>query len=203
MNTQLLSEYCRDLDLISNFPSYHNESPSLHVEVIEIPSHRWDLKYKSIDIEGLGKQREFFMLLNSFKAGKPFTWKLPIHSDPIGEAGGAPTVITNYPAGSEEIEVINGSLNQQDWLHAGDLIQFNNATKVYAVMETVSTDNAGKATVRLNAPLAKDIVSTTSVRTKDIEFTLIYKPESKKVTYSRIAGDLDAQSYELEFVELL
>ncbi|MCG6268314.1 hypothetical protein [Vibrio furnissii] len=198
----VLERYCRDVELFSNYPSYSNESPNLHVEVVEIPSHRFELNYQSVRLVD-EDHRLFWTAVESMRAGRAFTWS-PKKLTTIKGAGGN-AAADSTPAGSETLSVYNVTAPAGVvWLKAGDLITVANQTKVYMVMLDATPDNAGRVTLSLNCPIKTAVPAGTVVNGSGAAFTLIRKPGAKPQSF-KLSGQTagKAEYSELEFVELL
>ncbi|HAS6087760.1 TPA: hypothetical protein I7120_22010 [Vibrio vulnificus] len=198
----VLNRFCKGLQVITHYPSKSNESPNLHVEVLEIPSHRYELQYQSVRIER-EDHRLFWSAVESMKSGRPFTWKVPVIkgvTDIQGVGGDALALAT--PSGSLDINVRNAPANVL-WLATGDMINFANQTKVYKVCNDVVTNNAGVGTIRLNCPLKHALPEDTVVIGSGATFTLIRKPGAKAQSFSLMGGRRDVEYAELEFIEFL
>ncbi|MFZ6040282.1 hypothetical protein ACOV11_07185 [Vibrio natriegens] len=195
------SRFCKDVELVSNHPHYSNESPSLHTELLEIPSHRYELNYTSVKVnKGSSKARQLWLLLESLKSTVPITWKPPIISDIYGSGGNG--IAAETPSGSTTINCRNAPANVT-WLAAGDLINFSNHTKVYMVTEDAVTDNAGVTTLTINCPLKQALPDNTTVIGTGAEFTLVKRPGSKPQSFELKAGKVRSTFSEIEFIELL
>ncbi|ALR15273.1 hypothetical protein [Vibrio natriegens] len=202
MISDVLSQFCSELSVVSHYPSISNESPSLHVDVLEIPSHRFELTYKSVNVPR-PDHRKFWRAVDAMKAGRPFTWTPPLANGVMGIQGvGGNAQAIEAVAGSLVISVRNAPPNVT-WLKAGDMINFANHTKVYEVEEDVTTDNAGLAAMTLNAPLKVALPDNTTVIGTGATFTLIRKPGSKPQQFQLKGARRDVSYAEMEFIELL
>lgn len=69
---------------------------------------------------------------------------------PAGAGGGSPTVDGGSQTGNE-LDVSTSLTNQTDWLKAGDFIQIGtgSAARLYKVLDDVSTDGSGDATLTI------------------------------------------------------
>lgn len=194
------TEYCRDLNLVTHYPIHHNESQNLHVDVLYMPSHRFEITYKSVKLDRDDQLTDFWLLVEQLRGGSvPFKWKPPRVSDIRGVGGVASCLET--PSGSYEVPIYSAPANKT-FLKRGDLITFDNHSKVYRVMSDVVTNNAGMATVKLNCPLKRS-VNNTVLNGQGAEFTLILKPGSRPQEYALKAGSRFVDSIELSFIELL
>ncbi len=197
---RVLTDFCRDVELVSTYPSYSNESPNLHVEVLEMPSHRFDLRYQSVSLSER-EHRVFWAAVEGMRAGKPFTWSPPKITAIQGHGGNALAQAT--AAGSYSLQVYNAPANVQ-WLSVGDLITLANQTKVYMVMVDAYTNNAGMATLTLNCPIKKAIPEGTVVNGSGAAFTLIRKPGAKGQSFKLAGAKAGRADYaEIELVEFL
>lgn len=198
-----LNRFCKDVQLISNYPEYSNESPNLHVEVLEIPSHRYELAYTSVSIDRVKHEdlhHELWDMFESMRPGRPFRWKPPILSVIRGHGGNALAMET--ASGSIEIAVYNAPANCI-WLKKGDLINFANQSKVYKVMADVQTTNSGMGTIQINCPLKKSLTIGTLVIGTGAEFTLIRRPKSKPQSFEIKGGKTRISYAKAEFIEFL
>ncbi|WP_165311054.1 hypothetical protein [Vibrio ziniensis] len=195
-----LTPFCKDLTLKSNYPSYDNESPNLHVEVLDMPSHRFELNFMSRKLKNEEEHRAFWTMIESMKASVPFTWVPPKLSKILGTGGDA--LASETSAGGYEFGVYNAPSNTT-WLKAGDLINIGNQTKVYRVMQDVVTNNAGVGTVLVNCPIKKKVPDGTAINGSGAVFTLIRKPGAKPQSFN-LKGNTQFVSYaDLEFIEFL
>lgn len=195
------SRFCKDVELLSNHPHYSNESPSLHTEVLEIPSHRYELNYTSVKVDkGSSEARQLWLLLETLKSTVPITWKPPIISEIHGNGGNG--IAAETPSGSTVINCRNAPANVT-WLAAGDLINFSNHTKVYMVTQDAVTNNAGITTLNIHCPLKRTLPDNTTVIGTGAEFTLIKKPGSKPQSFELKAAKKRVSYSEIEFIELL
>lgn len=195
-----LSKYCKDLQLKSNYPSESNESPNLHVEVLDIPGHRFELEYTSRKLKSQDEHMEFWTMVESMRPAVAFTWKPPIISKIRGVGGNA--IAQETAPGAFEFSVYNAPPDVV-WLKAGDLITLANQTKVYRVMADVNTNQAGAGVVKVNCPIKKRIPAGTVVNGSGAEFTLIKKPGSKPQSYDLKAGTPFISYAKLDFIEFL
>lgn len=195
----MFSEYCSKVSVASHYPALTSESQSLHVEVLDIPSHRWEVTFHSVNMLDSDLD-DFWPLVEKLKAHTPFQWKLPKVSDIRGEGGLARVQQTN--SGMEQVNVYNAPPNTI-WLKRNDMITFANHTKVYRVLEDVTTDNAGVGLVLLNCPLKQTLPENTVVDGTGAVFTLIKRPGFKPLSYERAAGTRIFKSIQIEFIELL
>ncbi|WP_441257741.1 hypothetical protein ACS18Q_19985 [Vibrio sp. Vf1514] len=195
-----LTSFCKDLTLKSNYPSFNNESPNLHVEVLEIPGHRFELDYKSRKLKSEDDHAAFWTMVERMRSSVPFTWKPPKLSRVRGTGGDALASATS--AGLYQFGVYNAPANTT-WLKAGDLINIGNQTKVYRVMANVVTNNAGTAIVEVNCPIKKQIPEGTAVNGRGAVFTLIRKPGAKPQSFDLKSSSPFVSYAELEFIEYL
>ncbi|HDY8173689.1 hypothetical protein VVYB158_18735 [Vibrio vulnificus CladeA-yb158] len=198
-----LSRYCKEVQLISVYPEFSNSSPNLHVEVIEIPSHRYELNYTSVSLDRVrdfDKHRELWALFESLRPGRSFRWKPPYLSTIRGVGGNALAMETK--AGLHEVVAYNAPSNVT-WLKSGDLINFANHGKVYMVCEDVLTNHAGMGTLTLNSPLKKSLSAGDVVIGTGAEFTLIKKPGSRPQSFEVKAGSSRFTYAKVEFIEFL
>lgn len=199
--SHVLNRFCKRLQISDHYPSYSNESPNLHVEVLEIPSHRFEIRYRSVRIEK-ENHRVFWNFVKRLKAGVPFSWTPPAlkHITDIQGQGGNGLALATA-AGSLTVVVRNAPPNVK-WLASEDMINFSNHSKVYSVMDDVYTDNAGKATITLNCPLKQALPEDTTVIGTGATFTLIRKPGTKPQSFT-LEPAKDVDYAELEFIEFL
>ncbi|MER2493362.1 hypothetical protein [Catenovulum sediminis] len=194
----ILNQFCRSIELKSNTPNTFFESQSLHIETWSIPSHRWEVEYKSNPINGTENQRKMWVFLNSLKSGSvEFDWEIPIHSVPQGSAHSNAMVFQDYNAGVTEFRLL-GTLGD-NFLIAGDLLKFSNHNKVYMVVEDVSGTNP---IVKVNCPLKHAVTSSTIVITRNVAFKMILKPNTQIVSYSRSVGSF-SEPFSAQFIEKL
>ncbi|EKO3939558.1 hypothetical protein F7U67_002098 [Vibrio metschnikovii] len=194
------TDYCKEATLATHYPTHSNQSPNLHVNIVDMQSHRFELTYRSVKLDRNAELNDFWMLVEELRGGAvPFKWKPPIISNIAGVGGIASC--TETAAGSYEVVIYSAPANAL-FLQRGDLITFANHTKVYRVMNNVNTNNAGMATVKLNCPL-KRAVNNTVLNGQGAEFTLILKPGSRPQEFGLKAGTRFVESIELSFIELL
>lgn len=195
------SRFCKDVELRSNHPHYSNESPSLHTELLEIPSHRYELNYTSVKVKkGSTEAKQLWLLMESLKSTVPITWKPPIISEIHGNGGNG--IAAETLSGSTTINCRNAPANVT-WLAAGDLINFANHTKVYMVTQDAVTDNAGITTLKINCPLKQSLPDNTTVIGTGAVFTLVKRPGSKPQSFELKADKVRGTFSEIEFIELL
>lgn len=196
--SNILNQYCRKIELLSDTSIDSNESRALHVEVWEIPTHRWRVKYTSNPINGTAAQRQMFVFFNSLKNGAvPFSWSIPIHNEPAGLANSNPLVLQATAAGSETVK-LNATL-PTDFLLPGDMVKFSNHDKVYYCMNTVEGVNP---TIQLNCALKKPVDHTTTLITRNVAIKFVLNPKQSTPGLARSIGSF-SEPFTAEFIEKL
>lgn len=204
MSAQLLTDYCRTLNLKSNRPVSFNTTTGLRTEVWEIPSHRWEIEYESIEIQGFQNQRAMMAFLDSLQRGvQTFNWQLPLHGEPGGVADVNADLVLNADSGDDGVAIsTTGTSDHNNYLKIGDLVKFSNHSKVYMVSD-YTTNTTTEAVVKLNCPLQKPLtVGVTTMQVRNVQMLLMLKPDSDLLTFGRSAGNLDA-GFEAMFIEKL
>ena len=114
------------------------------------------------------------------------------------------TVTTNTGAGATSIPV-QTLLNDTTILNPGDVIRFNNHSKVYMVTDSegVTTNGTGGATINFEPALVTDVYALDSagdyVQMAEVPFRMILTNEVQEMTY-RTDGLIQ---YELDVIEVI
>ena len=167
--TQLAIE---SVELKSNSPTIVSEGRNLVTLSRSIPSHRWEVSIKSVNLGPLDS-RAVSAWVNSLGGRHgTFTAVLPEVSSPKGSAGGAPQVSGTHSIGVSSVNLIGFSLSVVGILKAGDILKFSNHSKVYQVIADASSSATGSASVSIYPKLMKQVPAGTSVTVKDVPFLL-------------------------------
>lgn len=160
------------VELKSNSPTIVSEGRNLVTLARSIPSHRWEMTIKSVNLSP-ADSRAVSAWLNSLGGRQgTFTAVLPEFSAPKGVASGSPVVSGAHSIGAATVSMSGFVQSVVGQLKAGDLLKFANHSKVYQVTTDASSNASGVMTVTIFPKLMRAVPSATAVIVRDVPFLL-------------------------------
>ena len=132
-----------------------------------------------------------------------FTIIPPELEDARGVETGTLAVVGSHTAGDTTIAIDGFASDTANRLRTGDFIKFNGHTKIYMVVEDV-TSSSGAATVTIEPPLRTALTNNSSVTYDSVPFTVQLTSDVQE--FSTNQNDSDGNlllSYEFDVIESL
>jgi hypothetical protein len=115
-----------------------------------------------------------------------------------GSAVSSKSVDGDHTAGDTTIN-ISTTLTSQNLLKAGDVIRFENHTKVYMVTSDINTDGSGDATLNIQPALVENLTNGEDITLTNVPFRMTITNDIQEFGY-RTDGLID---YEIDIEEVL
>lgn len=110
-----------------------------------------------------------------------------------------PQVSGSHSAGASSVNIKSGYTIAANILKAGDVVRFENHTKVYMVTDDVNVDSNGDGTMNITPALLENLVDNEDVDGTDVEFRVIL---SNDVQEFNIGTD-ELMTYEIDVEEVV
>lgn len=104
-----------------------------------------------------------------------------------------------HSKGDTAIEIDSDLGGEGNVLKAGDVVRFDNHSKVYMCTTDVNTDGGGGATLNISPPLLEDLPADTDITIIDVPFRMILSNEVQEFGY-RTDGLVE---YEIDVREVI
>lgn len=115
-----------------------------------------------------------------------------------GSAVSSKSVNGDHTAGDTTID-ISTTLTSQNLLKAGDVVRFENHTKVYMVTSDINTDGSGNATLNIQPALVENLTNGEDITLTNVPFRMIITNDIQEYSH-RTDGLID---YEIDIEEVL
>lgn len=196
--TQLTIE---SVELKSNSPTILSEGRNLVTLARSIPTHRWEMTLKSVNLPLLDSRAVSAWVNSLGGRNGTFTAVIPEISTPKGVASGAPVANSAHAIGVGVISISGFSASVLGQLRAGDMVKFGNHSKVYQVILDVSSSASGTATLSIYPRLMKAVPAGTAVTVRDVPFLLRLDNDIQE--YKLSAQNSGFVRLELDCIEVL
>jgi hypothetical protein len=189
------------VELKSNSPTILSEGRNLVTLTRTIPTHRWEMTLKSVNLSSLDSRAVSAWVNSLGGRNGTFTAVIPEISSPKGAATGSPVVSGSHAIGVGVVSASAFAANVVGQLKAGDMLKFANHSKVYQVTQDVSSSATGSATVNIYPKLMKAVPAGTALTIKDVPFLLRLDNDIQE--YKLSANNSGFVRLELDCIEVL
>lgn len=196
--TQLTIE---SVELKSNSPTILSEGRNLVTLARAIPTHRWEMTLKSVNLPLLDSRAVNAWVNSLGGRNGTFTAVIPEISTPKGVATGAPVVSGAHAIGANSVSVSAFAVSVAGQLRAGDMVKFANHAKVYQVTADANSSATGTATLSIYPRLMKAVPAGTALTVRDVPFLLRLDNDIQE--YKLSAQNSGFVRLELDCIEVL
>ena len=128
-----------------------------------------------------------------------FTFVPETVSDTRGSANTVISVVGSHTAGDTTIAVDGMGNNLTGVLKAGDFVRFTGQTKVYMVVEDLSSNGSGAGTLTIEPPLRANLSDNTVLIYNNVDFTVGLTNDIQEFA----VGTENYFQYEVDLIEVL
>jgi hypothetical protein len=187
-----------DIKISSFTPTLVSQTHSLKRQVRRRGGHRW-----SITINYPPLLRSEFAAIYAFCVAQrgqfgSFIYVPPLVSTRQVITGGNGVVNGAHSAGDNTI-VTDGWDASETCLKAGDFLKFDGHDKVYMIVEDLTSDGSGNATMTIEPPLMADLADDEDIVVDNVPFTVALTSDMQE--YS--AGAPEIYNFSVSFVEVI
>jgi hypothetical protein len=182
----------------SFYPTMISVSHSLKRQVRRRGGHQWmfDVSYPPLTRSEFAPVYAF--CIKQRGQFETFTFVPPVVSVPQGTATGTPLANGAASVGDTSI-VTDGWSNSITCMKAGDYLKFANHDKVYMVVEDVSSDGSGNATLTIEPPLTAAVADDEALTVTNVPFKVAMVTDMQEYA----AGPPDLYEFGLKLIEVV
>lgn len=196
--SQLIIE---SVELKSNSPTIVSEGRNLVTLARSIPTHRWEMTLKSVNLTILDSRAVSAWVNSLGGRNGTFTAVIPEVSAPKGVATGSPLVSGAHAIGVGTVNLTGFTANIVGQLRAGDMVKFANHSKVYQVTADANSSAAGAVTLSIYPKLMKAVPTATALTMNNVPFLLRLDNDIQE--YKLSAQNSGYVRLELDCIEVL
>jgi len=189
----------KEITLTSEQPTFTSFSESGKSQARIAAGHLWNIK--AVFPAMTRAQVAPLMAFTDSMRGRytTFTFIPESHSAPLGVATGTPIVSGSHSVGDLTIATTGWTASQTGIMLAGDILKFDNHTKVYMIALDADSDGSGDSTITLTSPLIEALVDTEALTVSSVPFTMALKDDPLEWKTDRQSHS----TYTLELIESL
>ena len=188
----------RSLNFKDNRPTLLNQTLSGKRQVRQIGSQYFSFTVQMPPLQQEKAQEVFAFLQKQKGSFEDFTIVAPLDNLGAGKAETDIQVVGSHIAGDASINLDGFTASQANALKAGDLVRFNNHSKVYMVTDNIDAESDGTLTLTIEPNLVASLADNEAVIVNKPKFKVYL--ESNEIMYSTDASGFYNISFDVREV---